>query len=394
MTCHHLGFTSKAIMAHCVSDVLMCGSTSLLLLLLAIMCCPVGNYAFAAVEREGVSGQQVPNSDTSVLNPSASSKVMAASNAKAEPKSDSLDIIHQDGDNGEASNRLKEHTDVKPPSPEISIMDQSISSHKSEMQMLSPLDSTQYIYVNSMRGGQLRLKRVRRNAAVSVDFERDEDSLLKLIESLNQVKNATECKRQEIDLTFGTGHVNNTILYYSSFLDNSSIAVYAANLLNSFYFRQRSPDSIFSHEQMLYSIVRNIVENNVYLSGSCIAFDRYAFSDDKELFAPCTYYTSEDRKQMTEVDMGKKYNYTSEHINATEWFTDYKKNAATSSILKEGWLIHRYNETTNAQTENASYAFVTEEDGAWTSPYFDCNRTNRWLVTYSVPFYNHEGNFL
>ncbi|XP_072031449.1 metabotropic glycine receptor-like [Amphiura filiformis] len=391
-----LGFTSKAIVAHCISDMLMCGSTSLLLLLLAIMCCPVGNYAFAAVEREGVSGQQAPSLNNTMLN---STDRASASNSKAGSKATMLEIIHQDyDDDDDTSGRLTEQLtakkDVNSPSQEISIMDQSISSHKSEMQMLSTLDSTQYTYVNSMRGGQLRLKRARRNTAVSVDFKKEADPLLALIESLDKVKLAKECTRQEIDLTFGSGNVNDTISYYVSFLDNSSIAVYAANLLNSFYCRQRSQDSVFYHEQMLYSIVRNTVENNVYISGSCIAFDRYAYSDEIELFAPCTYYESEDHQVMTEVDMGTKYNYTSEATNATEWFTSYKQAAATSDNLKKGWLIHRYNETTNAQTEDASYAFVSEDDGAWTSPYFDCKRTNRWLVTYSIPFYNHEGYFL
>ena len=401
MAFQHWGFTCKAIVAHYISDVLMNGSTSLLLLLLAIMCCPIGNYAFAAVERVGVSDQQqVPSINNTVLSSSSSASYTdMASNSKLKSNSDLSK--HQDADNYEppSGRRLLDQLpDLQQGGihlpPEMAIMDESISSHKSEMQMIpSTLDGTQYMYVNSIRAGRLRLKRARRSA--DVPFEYKKDPLLNLLEYLDKAESTQECSRPEIDLSFGSKNVNETFAYYSTFLDNSSIAVYAANLLNSFYSRERSKDSIFYHEQMLYSIVRNIVENNSpSLSGSCIAFDRYAFSEDKELFAPCTYYESEDRQKLIEIDMGTLYNYTSNTINATEWFTGYKKNPATSPNLKQGWLIHRYNATKNAPTENASYAFVTAEDGEWTSPYFDCDRTNRWLVTYSVPFYNKEGKFM
>lgn len=393
MAFQHWGFTCKAIVAHYISDVLMNGSTSLLLLLLAIMCCPIGNYAFAAVERVGVSDvqQQVPN-NTVLSSSSSVSYTDKASNSKL--KSNSHLSKDQDADNYEppSGRRLLDQLSdlqqggVHPPPPEMAIMDESISSYKSGMQMIpSTLDGPQYKYVDSIRAGRLRLKRARRSAGAPDD---EHSKLLELLESLEKTKSAQECTRVEKDLRFGIEN--------ATFLDNSSIAVYAANLLNSFYSRERSKDSIFYHEQMLYSIVRNIVENNSpSLYGSCIAFDRYAFSEDKELFAPCTYYESEDPQKLTEIDMGTLYNYTSDTIDATEWFTGYKKNpVASPTLLKQGWLIHRYNATKNAPRENASYAFVTAEDGEWSSPYFDCNRTNRWLVTYSVPFYNWEAKFM
>lgn len=375
---------------------LMCGGNITIImpvLLLTILCCPVG-YTAGVHQRVGgvVSDRVMIMSSQGDIDTDATLKSMhqivddtqEANKAEIEM----MEFVQGNGINGKKETHPRDQfLDEKDP---------SITFQISQMQLLSTEDSnTKYAYVNSMRGGgkQIRLKRAKR-AAAAVDFDKESDPLLALTKLLANVQNAEECTRQEIDLAFGSSNVNDTLVYYQSFLDNSSIAVYAANLLNSFYCRQRSEDSIFYHEQMLYSIVRNIVENNMFISGSCIAFDSYAYTEDMELFAPCTYYETEARTSMVEEDMGTKLNYTSEQLNATEWFTGYKKNATDIPNLKRGWLIHRYNATANSPTENASYAFVTEEDGEWSSPYFDCMRTNRWLVTYSVPFYNHNGVFM
>ena len=94
---------------------------------------------------------------------------------------------------------------------------------------------------------------------------------------------------------------------------------------------------------------------------------------------------------------GKIYNYTSSSsLHYTEWFTKFKSKSTLVHTVDVRWghLIPRLNATTNGEPLNTSYVFVQENTGSWGPPYFDCNRTSRWLVTYSVPFFDHEFNFM
>ena len=45
-------------------------------------------------------------------------------------------------------------------------------------------------------------------------------------------------------------------------------------------------------------------------------------------------------------------------------------------------------------TEDALKILARRKDGVWTTPYFDCGRTNIWMVTFSAPIFGRDENEL
>ena len=212
----------------------------------------------------------------------------------------------------------------------------------------------------------------------------------------NEATQSEYCHQNKDQMSDWNYHeINLTQQFYNSFSGNASAAVYTANLLSSFYSRQRANNSVFYNVNCIYASIRNNVENYPGVSGSCVAFDRHRFSRKRELFSPCAHF--DNTGVLIEQDLGKIYNYTSSSsLHYTEWFTKFKSKSTLVHTVDVRWghLIPRLNATTNGEPLNTSYVFVQENTGSWGPPYFDCNRTSRWLVTYSVPFFDHEFNFM
>lgn len=223
--------------------------------------------------------------------------------------------------------------------------------------------------------------------------EQEEELFAFLALVKNEGSQSDYCQKKDQTWDWNYHELILTKQFYDSFSGNASAAVYTANLLSSFYSRQRANTSVFYNVNCIYASIRNNVENYPAVSGSCVAFDRHKFSRKKELFAPCAHFDSNG--VLIEQDLGKIYNYTSaSSLHYTEWFTKFKSPLVQPADVRWGHLIPRLNATTNGEPVNTSYVFVEESFGSWGPPYFDCNRTSRWLVTYSVPFFDHEFNFM
>lgn len=229
----------------------------------------------------------------------------------------------------------------------------------------------------------------------SIRSTTEEDYLHEVITTLEIFENSATCEREFLRVSNVPNNesVLKNIVDFSSLRGNSSIAIYTANLLsNSLGFnRSHIPQSVYEDPELYFSLVRTNVNTNPSLFGSCVAFDKYRFSGAL-LFGPCAHLSLDSQDITYELDMAAELDYTSDDKPVTNWFTKFSS-SNPHKTSKSDLLQRRYNATYYQEKIFIQHAFVTEDDGTWTEPYFDCNVTNEWIITYSVPFFDASLQF-
>ncbi|KAJ8019410.1 hypothetical protein HOLleu_40991 [Holothuria leucospilota] len=222
----------------------------------------------------------------------------------------------------------------------------------------------------------------------------NEDLMYTVINTLNEFESKS-CKREFLvvkDLMDGESVLKN-VVDFESLKGNASTAVYTANLLsNSLGFnRSQSYAGVYRNKELYFSLVRTNVNTNPSLYGSCVAFDRNSF-EKGELFAPCAQGSLKESDLIFEFDMSQGLNYSSSDVKITSWFTNFTSTSVNMK-MKSDFLQRRYNTSHYSEKQNIQHAYITEEDGIWTGPYFDCNVTGQWVITFSVPFFDASLQF-
>ena len=110
-----------------------------------------------------------------------------------------------------------------------------------------------------------------------------------------------------------------------------------------------------SHIKTLYSVWKYTVHNNSQIAGGGIAF-----SD----FFPYVSKDSSDRVSPFENLKGE-FNYTEAEFYSALALRNFSY-LWRAGVFRTG---------------------VVATDGYWTVPYYDCNNTEKWIITYSVPFF-------
>lgn len=223
----------------------------------------------------------------------------------------------------------------------------------------------------------------------------NEDIMHTVIYTLNEFENKP-CRREFLVVKNFTDSdsVLKNVVDFESLKGNASTAVYTANLLsNSLGFnRSQSYEGIYRNQELYFSLVRTNVNTNPSLYGSCVAFDRNSF-ENGELFAPCARNDSlKESGLIFEFDMSQGLNYSSSDVKITSWFTNFTSTSINMKT-KSDFLQRRYNTSHYSEKQNIQHAYISEEDGIWTGPYFDCDVTGQWVITFSVPFFDASLQF-
>ena len=136
-----------------------------------------------------------------------------------------------------------------------------------------------------------------------------------------------------------------------------------------------------TNSEVMYSLVRSNVESDFRLLGSGIVFDINAYNNFT-FFAPYAFRdTKENTVQVKDLSTSWSVLHPVwlEHVhNVTRGGKNFRRQTSI--------FIERYNATNDGGERNVSHPFVSQEDGLWTQPYFDCGASKVWQITYTVPF--------
>lgn len=117
------------------------------------------------------------------------------------------------------------------------------------------------------------------------------------------------------------------------------------------------------HKIFLYELIKSTVFGNTQIVGSGIAFDNDTF----------LYMAKSDSDNPTGFqNLSNKYNFT----DAGFYSIPAKRN------YTEVWSQR------NESLDSLNIPPLDVQDGYWTDPYFDCMNLEKWIITYSVPFFH------
>jgi hypothetical protein len=105
-------------------------------------------------------------------------------------------------------------------------------------------------------------------------------------------------------------------------------------------------------EDDLFELIKNIKIVSSEVAGSAVAFEKFQFAQDKELYS--IYIDPNNAKVFIDPDHGA-YDYTTDKENA-EWYINVKSGGKS----------------------------------LWTEPYFDAGAGNIWMCSYSTPFFDSQ----
>lgn len=122
---------------------------------------------------------------------------------------------------------------------------------------------------------------------------------------------------------------------------------------------------INTHMNFLYELLKSTFFDNTQIAGSGIAFDNDTF----------LYMAKSDSENPTGFqNLSKKYNF---------------KDAGFYSIPAKRNFTEVWNQR-NESFDSLNIPPLDIQDGYWTDPYFDCMNLEKWIITYSVPFFHRS----
>lgn len=188
------------------------------------------------------------------------------------------------------------------------------------------------------------------------------------------------------------------------FENEARMALRLANFISAFmqvvnpeerYAEFRVPDSPLTKDQIIGEIL-SIVVSNLKILGATAMFDRNQFPDKKNpYFAPYAFKTRRELRTFYVRDMamlapGKKV-------------PDYIDDGAFD-FLKKRWdgitgQLQTYTSKINIRFNSSGlntikydqypqqYRAAEFNDGYWSTPFYDCGGLDRWILSYSAPFF-------
>ena len=203
----------------------------------------------------------------------------------------------------------------------------------------------------------------------------------KALEAIEEVHNGSvDCKTMlaERDLK---------LLYFkyenSVYTQQANLAIRTANLISdllptgSAKALNLSGESVLRrHKEVLYSIVRNNLENDPLIVGSAIIFDNNSYVN-YSFYAPYAYRNADD-PFIKVTDLSANWSYLHEAF----------VKLMRVKLLNRSFPIRStyFNRRSRGETElKLSHYFVESKDGLWSRPYFECTTSRAWLITYTSP---------
>ncbi|XP_046543762.1 probable G-protein coupled receptor 158 [Haliotis rubra] len=171
------------------------------------------------------------------------------------------------------------------------------------------------------------------------------------------------------------------------FREQMKKAVALSNTLNA-YFMYPDVKNSQLNEDIYFALTQSVVENDNKLIGCGIAFDKGQNPSNSTQFFPYTYKPGKQTNKVVASDLGKNYLYST-----TSWFGTLKRKKTQSKrttdfIFAEKSDVGKYKIYDYRRNFTVK---VSENDGFLGKPYFDC-KLQRWVIQYSVPFYQTFDN--
>lgn len=207
-------------------------------------------------------------------------------------------------------------------------------------------------------------------------------AILHFIELTHNITNSKNCIRQSLSsLNFSakTSH-------YKKFWPQSETAVKTSNLLTNLFTANESLASPVTQPEFFESLTRANLQSDPLIFGSGIAFRDKALAEKSPAssewnFAPFAFRNG----SIVCIDLSKEWSGVAHAYSMQHFRPD---NCSLSGDWFWAFAIADYRNKVNQWHKNSSNNFlITSDLGVWTTPYFDCGVTNKWLITYLVPFF-------
>lgn len=166
----------------------------------------------------------------------------------------------------------------------------------------------------------------------------------------------------------------------------ANLAIRTANLISDLLptgsakiFNISGEPVLKSHEEVLYAIVRNNLENDPLIMGSAIIFDNNSFVNNS-FFAPYAYRNSND-SFIKVTDLSASWSYLHEAFVRLMQNKSHDRPFPTRTT----YFYPRRNGSYAPQPLKLTHEFVESIDGLWSRPYFECTTARAWVITYTSP---------
>lgn len=202
-------------------------------------------------------------------------------------------------------------------------------------------------------------------------------------------KNKQNCTRASLAAQSGYEFPKQS---YLRFEQQATSAIRTANILNNL-FQTSTSINLLRSDALYYAMVSSLVETDDTLYGAAIAFDQGVYHDKSKQFFCAYAYRRNSGETMVE-DLSIKYNYTDNVTIGNDWFRSqkYKAHDPSGLIQKD----RRYSGSGSSNYRDVQggvpLRLISDVDGVWSCPYFDCGLSDRWTLTYSIPFYEWDGS--
>ena len=177
------------------------------------------------------------------------------------------------------------------------------------------------------------------------------------------------------------------LLYFkyenSVYTEQANLAIRTANLISdllptgSAKSLNLSAESVLrKHEEVLYSVVRNNLENDPLVVGSSIIFDNNSYVN-YSFYAPYAFRNADDAF-IKVTDLSSNWSYLHEAFVKLMRYKSHNRPFPTRST-------YFYPRSKNDKGITLTHRFVEVKDGLWSRPYFECTTARAWLITYTSP---------
>ncbi|XP_022235414.1 uncharacterized protein LOC111083293 [Limulus polyphemus] len=215
-------------------------------------------------------------------------------------------------------------------------------------------------------------------------------AVLNYIELTHNRSDSQHCARTSLKAHFRYDLSNQS---FDRFERQAAAAIKTANILTNLFLKDSGDKEMLYNEEFCYSLVKVNVESDPFIYASGIGFQRGVFRPRGKipplLFAP---YAFRQDGYIETKDLATAYNvsYDEEDSVGSEWFWQPFLRNFTDLIQRKS--------NTNLSVASVpllsggSDIIVGLSDGRWTSPYLECGGGNKWLISYSAPFFGRQEN--
>ena len=203
-------------------------------------------------------------------------------------------------------------------------------------------------------------------------------------------------------------HVHNMAMNRAFFFS------YIFQKLHDTYHFNSQPGLLYYH----FSAAADVFANDGFVLGSGVFFDNNClypnwdynlpFNHTLPLFGPRAWRSADDKHTADQVDygVGQNSNYTKQAYKINDWYDlwlpdgwdkqglDFMRKLSYGVGIKYTDSLGRFTEDEFAEMSFVGPSFLNYPPVAWTPPYYDCGRSNKWIVSAVSPVVDRLPRYL